>query len=138
VLPDLQARSGKRVSSDPEFAELKTTIERFEKMRAEKSVSLNEAARQKEKDELKARNEALKKERIARATPPSPAYEVTLKNYNKPGLADLVKPKPLPADDEADPDSDPQIDPDSGAPEDDIILKEAQKILIDYSQVLKS
>jgi carboxyl-terminal processing protease len=138
VLPDLQARSGKRVSSDPEFAELKTTIERFEKMRAEKSVSLNEAARQKEKDELKARNEALKKERLARATPPSPAYEVTLKNYNKPGLADLVKPKSLPADDEADPDSDPQIDPDSGAPEDDIILKEAQKILIDYSQVLKS
>lgn len=132
-LADLQSRSSKRVSTDPDFIELKSTIDRFQKMRADKSVSLNEAARQKEKDEIKARNEAAKKERLARAVPQAPAYEVTLKNYNKPGLADLVKPKPAPVDPDADPDE--ELEP--ATPADDVILKEAKNILLDYSEVLK-
>jgi len=132
-LANLQSRSSQRISADPDFADLKRTIERFQKIRIDKSVSLNEATRQKEKDELKARNEAAKKERLARATPQPPAYEVTLKNHTIPGLVDLVKPKPGPVD----PDADPDADPEAATPADDIILKEAQKILIDYSQVLK-
>jgi carboxyl-terminal processing protease len=133
ALTDLQIRSSQRISSDPDFADLKKTIDHFQKIRTDKSVSLNEAARQKEKDELKARNESAKKERLARATPPTPAYEVTVKNYTKPGLADLVKPKPVPVD----PDAEPGTEPELTSPDDDIILKEAQKILIDYTQVLK-
>lgn len=133
ALTDLQTRSTKRISADPDFADLKKTIDHFQKIRTDKSVSLNEATRQKEKDELKARNEASKKERLARKTSSAPAYEVTVKNYTKPGLVDLVKPKPIPVD----PDEEPGTEPEVTTPDDDIILKEAQKILIDYTQVLK-
>jgi carboxyl-terminal processing protease len=133
ALTSLQTRSSQRISADPDFADLKKTIAHFQKLRTDKSVSLNEATRQKEKDELKARNEKSKKERLARATPQTPAYEVTVKNYNKPGLTDLVKPKPIPFD----PDAEPDTEPETSTPDDDIILKEAQRILIDYAEVLK-
>jgi carboxyl-terminal processing protease len=133
-LAALRSHSQQRVAQTPDFTELKTEIERFRKLRADKSVSLNEALRQKEKTELKARNETLKKDRLARAGTPAPAYEVTLKNVSKPGLGDPVKPKAPPLD----PDADPEADEDaSAAPADDIILKEAQHILLDYSNLLK-
>jgi carboxyl-terminal processing protease len=133
ALETLRTRSSQRVAKAPDFAELKTEIERFRKMRADKSVSLNEAARQKEKDELKARVEESKKARLARASTPPAAYEITLKNVNKPGLGEPVKPKTPPVD----PDAESGLEA-SSAPTDDIILQEAQNILIDYSSLLKS
>ena len=132
ALATLRTRSDERVNKAPDFAELKTEIERFKKMRADKTVSLNEAARQKEKAELKERSEAIKKARLARNTTPPTAYEVTLKNVSKPGLNDLYKPKA------------PMIDPDADAdevadatPVQDIVMQEAQNILIDYAALLK-
>ena len=132
-LAALRTHSTQRVAQDPDFADLKTDIERYRKMRDDKTVSLNEAQRQKEKTELKARIEALKKQRLARATPPPAAYEVTLKNVSKPGLGDLVKPKaPVP-----NPDADPATDDEIPAtPSEDIVLHEAQKILTDYASLL--
>ncbi len=132
ALDALRTRSSQRIAKAPDFSELKSEIERFRKMRADKSVSLNESARQKEKDELKARVEATKQARLARATAKPAAYEVTLKNANKPGLGDPVKPKTPPVD----PDSDSGLEANS-APTEDIILQEAQNILIDYSSMLK-
>ncbi len=132
ALEILRTRSSQRIAKAADFSELKSEIERFRKMRADKSVSLNEAARQKEKDELKARVEEAKKARLARATAKPAAYEVTLKNVNKPGLGDPVKPKTPPVD----PDAEPGLEANS-APTDDIILQEAQNILIDYSSMLK-
>ena len=132
ALDALRTRSSQRVAKAPDFVELKSEIERFGKMRADKTVSLNEAARQKEKDDLKARAEAVKKARLARATTLPAAYEITLKDVNKPGLGEPVKPKTPPVD----PDADPALDA-SAAPTDDIILKEAQNILLDYSSLLK-
>ena len=132
ALDTLRARSSQRVAKDPDFAELKSEIERFRKMRDDKTVSLNEAARQKEKADLKARAEEAKKARLARATTPPAAYEVTLKNVTKPGLGDPVKPKTPPVDSDADSDLEA-----NSAPTDDIILHEAQNILIDYSSMLK-
>lgn len=132
-LATLRTRSEKRVAQAPDFIELKSEIERFRKLRADKSVSLNEARRQKEKDELKARAETLKKERLARAAKPPAAYEVTLKNVNKPGLGDPVKPKK--PEIEHDPETDDEAV--AAAPAEDIILHEAQNILLDYSKLLK-
>ncbi len=131
----LRAHSDRRVSEDPDFIELKTDIERLKKMRGEKSVSLNEALRKKEKDELKARKEALKKARLARNESPPVAYEVTLKNVSKPGLGDPVKPDAQAKDADPDSDEDPEL---AGAPAEDIILDEAKNILIDYSALLKA
>jgi carboxyl-terminal processing protease len=132
ALETLRTRSSQRITKAPDFSELKSEIERFRKMRADKSVSLNESARQKEKDELKARVEATKQARLARATTKPAAYEVTLKNVNKPGLGDPVKPKTPPVD----PDADSGLEANS-APTEDIILQEAQNILIDYTSMLK-
>lgn len=135
ALAALRTHSSQRVAQDPDFADLKTSIERYRKLRDDKTVSLNEAQRQQEKTELEARLAATKKQRLARATPPPAAYEVTLKNVAKPGLGDLVKPKaPLPNPD-ADPDTD-SSDEIAATPTEDIVLHEAQKILTDYTSLL--
>ncbi len=127
-LAALRDRSGKRIGQSRDFAELKGEIERFKKLRGEKSVSLNETKRQQEKSTLEARNEAAKAARLARADVPPAAYEITLKNVTKPGLGDPVKPKPAPetADGE-------EI---AAIPADDIVLQEALKILTDYAGLL--
>ena len=70
-LTALRSQSDQRVAKDPDFAVLKDDIARFGKMRVDKSVSLNEAQRKTEKTELKARQSAANKDRLARAaTPP--------------------------------------------------------------------
>jgi hypothetical protein len=117
-------------------------MERFRKMRADKSVSLNEALRQKEKTELKEHAETVKKQRLARNTSKPTAYEVTLQNVSKPGLNDLVKPK-IPTAisndlDDDDDDNDEDTEAEAGSmPSEDIILQEAQQILLDYSNLLR-
>ena len=55
-------------------------------MKEEKSVSLNEEQRLKEKKETEARTEARKKELRARPLPNYKTYEFTLKNVGEPGL----------------------------------------------------
>ena len=132
-LDTLRSHSSQRIAKNPDFSELKTELERFNKIREEKTVSLNEVQRQKEKDELKARLETTKKERLARAVTPPPAYEVTVKNASNPGLGEIYKPKPPVADLDADPDD--VVDP-NPAPIQDIILHEAQNILLDYTSLL--
>ena len=132
-LAALRTGSEKRIAKDPDFTDLKADIARFSKLRADKSVSLNEAKRQQEKDELKARNEAAEKARLARGATPPPAYEVTLKNYRNPGLGDPVKPEEPVAAAESDSGEDEELT----APSEDIVLREAQNILIDYAALLK-
>jgi carboxyl-terminal processing protease len=133
-LATLRTRSGLRIASDPDFADLKSDIERFRKMRDDKTVSLNETRRQKEKADLQAHSEAVKKQRLARATPAPAAFEVTLKNVSKPGLGDPVKPKPPVVDLDEDPDTKDDI---ASAPAEDIILEEARNILADYTDLLQ-
>jgi carboxyl-terminal processing protease len=133
-LETLRTRSSQRITNNPDFAELKTDIARLRKIREDKFVSLNEERRQKEKTELAARVKATKEARLARGIKPPPAYEVTLKNVSKPGLGDRVKKKKAPiteSDDDAE-----ALTETSGAPADDIILHEAQNILVDYADLL--
>lgn len=134
-LTALRTLSSQRVSTDPDFTGLKTDIERLKKMREERSVSLNEARRKQEKDELKARTEAADKARLARNVTPPTTYEITLKNVSQPGLGDPVK-QETPVKDA---DSESEEDGDfAAAPADDIILREAESILIDYAGLLKA
>lgn len=86
VLPELKRRSDARISSDRDFAFLREEVDRFKKNQAEKSVSLNEAQRLKEKEEAAERAKARKKELAARTDPPGKVYEITLKNAEQPGL----------------------------------------------------
>jgi len=86
LLPELRKRSELRVATDKDFAWMRDEIERFKKVREEKTVSMNEDERWKEKKENEARAEARKKELKSRALPTYKAYEITLKNAEQPGL----------------------------------------------------
>lgn len=132
----LRENSKERVTKDPDFVTLKEEVARFQKIRKDKTVSLNEEQRQKEKADLKARVEAINKERLARAVTPPPAYELTLKTLNKEGPGEPVKAdekKEVAGTDIGDAAGD-EVDV---APMADIILREAGNILVDYTNLLK-
>jgi carboxyl-terminal processing protease len=85
-LPELKRRSDQRIAANPDFAWVSQDIERFKKLQAEKSVSLNEEARLKDKKESDDRAKARKKELAARPEPPGKVYDITLKLADQPGL----------------------------------------------------
>ncbi len=85
-LPDLKTRSDQRIAGDRDFAWVREDIDRFKKLQADKSVSLNEATRRKEKAELDERTKARKKSLAARPEPPGKVYDITLKAAEEPGL----------------------------------------------------
>src|SRR6266496_1220502 len=135
LLPELRKRSGGRVTADKDFVYLQEDIETYKKYLADKSVSLNEAARLKEIKENEERIEARKKERKARHEPEEKVYELTLKQVDMPGLPQpLAKTNEL-AKAEANKDPAAAEDDAEGAAEDktaaDITLKETKRILLD-------
>ncbi len=86
LIPDLSRRSVERISADRDFEYVREDVERYRKVRAEKTVSLNEEARRTEIAENKARMEARKKEQAARQESLPTTWEITLKNVGNPGL----------------------------------------------------
>lgn len=153
---NLTKLSEARVAAAGEFEYVREDIEQFKKHQADKSISLNEARRLKEKDEAKAREKARNQERLARNPPDAKVYELTLRDTGQPGL-----PAPVPrtnlvaaaaqssisaagrtnaptagpaAPDEADPDD--EADESKPAPT-DFVLEESQHILVDYLGLLK-
>jgi len=85
-LAELRKRSDERIANDKEYSYIHEDIEYFKKQQADKTVSLNEKVRLKEKEELDARAKARDKERLARAETPEKTYEITLKLAGQPGL----------------------------------------------------
>ena len=85
-LSELRKRSAERVATDKEYAYIQQDIQLFKKQQADKTISLNEKARLKEKEEIDARMKARDKERLARQEPPEKIYEITLKLAQQPGL----------------------------------------------------
>jgi carboxyl-terminal processing protease len=85
-LEELRQKSVKRVESSKDYAYIREDIERFDKMRADKTISLNEETRLKEKEEIKKIEETRKQERKDRHTPAPIAYKITLKQAALPGL----------------------------------------------------
>ena len=85
-LSELKKKSSERTSRDRDFTFLRDEIARYEKLKAEKSVSLNEAQRLKEKQENDERTKARKKELAARPESPDKIYEIKLKDVDNPGL----------------------------------------------------
>jgi len=159
-LAELKKRSDERIGKDRDFAWVRQEIERFKKLQAEKSVSLNEAVRLKEKKESDDRVKARKKDIASRPEAPGKVYDITLKLAEEPGLpaptvrtnqtasvstnpakaGELAKVenkdqatkngKPASKDKEAGEEEDPDVTPV------DITLDEAKRILIDYASLL--
>jgi carboxyl-terminal processing protease len=130
-LTELKKRSTKRIETDKDFSYIREDIERFKKTLADKTVSLNEQARLKEMDELKAANEARKKERQSRKDSAQTTYEVTLRNADKPGLTLAVAKTNETSTAESSLLSD-EIDDDEKNPAVDATLEETKRILADY------
>src|SRR6185503_17873445 len=86
IMPELKKRSDARVKSDSDFAYIRDEVERYKKTAAEKTVSLNEAQRIKEKEEADERSKNRKKELAARPPAHDVIYEVKLKDVDTPGL----------------------------------------------------
>ncbi len=85
-LTELKRRSDSRIATDPDFAFVRQEEARYKKAKAEKSVSLNEAVRLKEKKETDDRAKARKKELAARPEAPWKTYDISLKLARQPGL----------------------------------------------------
>ena len=83
---ELRVRTAQRQKSDPEFAYVREDIERYQKALQDKSVSLNEQERLREKSEDEARVAKRKQERLARGESKDTIYEITLKQAAEPGL----------------------------------------------------
>ena len=159
-LAELKKRSDSRIARDADFEYVRGEIERYRKIQAEKSVSLNEAARMKEKKENDERAKARKKELAARPEPLWKVYDITLKNAGEPGLPpptvrtnttasagsgpnpaiakadDAKKGEARKAGKPAGHSSDEEDDEDSDTPPVDINLEETKRILIDYAELL--
>jgi len=153
---ELAERSRARVQASKDFAYVREDIEQFEKLQADKSISLNEAQRLKEKEEAEARRKAREAERLARKTPELKIYELTLANVDQPGLPPPTVPTntvagvaaphaATPAATNAaaaspvapsDGDSDPELLDEASPPPVDFVLDEAEHILVDYIGLL--
>jgi carboxyl-terminal processing protease len=85
-LVDLRKQSNERIAADKDFAYVREDIEQFRKQMADRTVSLNEKQRLKEKAENDARQKARDKERLARPELNEKVYEISLKQALLPGL----------------------------------------------------
>jgi carboxyl-terminal processing protease len=140
-LDELRRRTEARQSEDREFAYVREDVVRYRDLLTDKSVSLNEAQRIKEKEELEAKQKARKEERKSRGEAPVTTYEITLKNADLPGLPDPVSPTNQVALAEADapPPSDAAADEgeeDDKSPAVDVHLDETKRILVDLIALL--
>lgn len=137
-LDELKRRSETRVNTSPDFAYVRQEAERYEKLKADRTVSLNEEQRRKEKKEADERVAAHKKELLARKPPELTTYKLTLKDAARPGLPApagrtnlaQIASSAVAANTEAKADDDDL--PEEKVPEVDVTLEEAMRILSDY------
>jgi len=156
-LAELLKRSSDRVATNKDFAYIHEDIALFRKHQADKTISLNEQERLKEKEEAEARQKARDKERLARKEPDRTIYELTLKQLDSPGLPPPVGKTNLLANTLTTKDAGfgastntasvalkspaAPLDPDADNEEEkppavDAALEEAERILVDYISLL--
>ena len=135
ILPELRRRSNERVESDPDFAYIMEDIQTYKDFLADRSVSLNEEVRRKEKAENEARAKARKEERKERSLPEEIVYEIKLKDVDLAGLPQPVdttvsttKVADEPAASESDEEESEELE---AHPAVDPTLNETKRILLD-------
>jgi carboxyl-terminal processing protease len=86
VLPELKKRSSSRIEADQDFTYVQEDIEQYRKLLADKTVSLNEEQRLKEKQDSEAKAKARQAELKARPESKETVYDISLKQSELPGL----------------------------------------------------
>jgi len=90
-LKDLRQHSVQRVAVEREYDYVREDIQQYKKLQADKTVSLNQTQRIKEKEQLEARQKSRENERKARKETPEKIYEISLKQAALPGLPPPVQ-----------------------------------------------
>ncbi len=156
VVAELKRRSAERIQSSKDWAYVREDIEDFKKRQADKTISLNEKTRLREKADDEVRQKSRENERKARKDPEEKVYEITLKNALLPGLPPPVRKtnhvaraeaatntlstatsKPV-SDDILDAPTAAELADEDEAPAVDVPLKETEKILADYITLLRA
>ncbi len=136
-LAELKRRSDARIASDPDFAYLKEEIVRFRKVMAQKTYSLNEGQRTKEKADATARLKKRRTELLARPSSKEKDYLITLSNADTPGLPPAVDLKAQAKKPVRSSEEDPLATPDTeGLPVIDTTLTESEHILADLISLM--
>ncbi len=128
-LARLASASAQRVATDREFRWMKQDIERYEKEKKEKDVSLNEKTRLAENKAAEDRIAARKKERASAKVKPLPSEDISLASLDgkAPAVEKSTAPAtPAPADDE-----DPGFERAPDAP--DAVLEESARVAMDLA-----
>jgi carboxyl-terminal processing protease len=140
-LSQLKTQSAARIEADPDFAYIQEDMERYKKLQADRTVSLNKEERLREKEEAEARSKARQADLKARAEKGEKVYELTLKLADAPGL-----PEPMVQDVVQDEDTDAAENDEasSGLGENthkqrpiDAALNEAKRILADFVAMIQ-
>ena len=134
----LSSKSIDRIKKNQDFEYILDDIETLKKRLTDKSFSLNEAKRLKEKDEDKAKREIRKKERKDRGKTDETIYDVTIKMIQKNiALGEEVEEeeKPIRLKEEND-DEDSEEEEEEDASKLDPHLRETLQILQDYIKLL--
>jgi carboxyl-terminal processing protease len=138
-LPDLKSRSDARVAASTDFDYLRQDIAYYKKRVTDTTVSLNEATRLKELDDLKVENAARKKDLENRKAGRDKDLELTLDmvDHNLPAAPPAEK-KPEVDPDDSDSDSaTPDLESTINAPTVDPQLNETVNIMSDYVHLLQ-
>ena len=146
-LDELRRRSSARIATNQDFIYIRQDIDEFQKLQADKTASLNEHERLKERQEADARQKARDQERAARKAPDVKIYELTVENADEPGLppplgeTNTVTANNLPAGTLPTPVGSTTVTaavPAPNSPAVDPMLDETERILEDYISLLSS
>ncbi|MGA2280361.1 MAG: carboxy terminal-processing peptidase [Verrucomicrobiota bacterium] len=85
-LDELRRRSSGRIATNQDFIYTRQDIDLFQKLQADKTASLNEHERLKERQEADTRQKARDTERAARKASGVKIYELTVEKADEPGL----------------------------------------------------
>jgi carboxyl-terminal processing protease len=145
-LDELRRRSSERIATNKDFIYTRQDIDQFQKLQADKTASLNERERLKERQEADARQKARDQERAARKAPDVKIYELTVAKAGEPGLPPPLQktntvtankfaagPLPTPAGSTT-----VTAVPEPNPPAVDPMLDETERILEDYISLLSS
>jgi len=138
-LAELKTKSDARVAASTDFDYLRQDIAFYKKRVTDTTVSLNEAARLKETDEIKATDLARKKDLESRKAGRDKDLELTLDMVDKDepaAVAATKKPEVDPDDSDSDGET-PDLEATINAPAVDPQLNEAVNIMTDYVQLLQ-
>lgn len=147
-LPELKRRTLARQATDPDFAYVRQDMEEYRKHRDDKTVSLNEEIRRREKEEAEARKKAREKERASRPPFPEVRYQITLDHVEDPGLPEPIgqEDRQASADEDRDPGTGTSTTLAAGSESDeeteavhptvDVTLRETKRILLDLIELM--